>query len=355
MAAAAAAANAALIARMQAQIDALVAAQAVVPAAPVVAAPGMDAAHNALLISLMRRQLIPPPANFRGDLGLEARNWLIAIDRYFEAAGIVDDATKLQTAGMHLTGAAQVWWTANRDLPAADAARITTWAAFPPALRARFEPVDILQWGRSEITKLINSNLQVRPYTERFLSLSATVTDMAEADRIYQYKLGLHSSIREKFALKQHLTLQTAAEDAIRLDAARVTAGAPAASNPSSTSSSRFQQFRQGSSSSRLNQIEDPTPAEDNPPIEERLFELMTQMETRFEARLNALQASKPAHQKQQIGGSGRAPQKPHPYITPGVSGAEAKARRDRGHCIRCDQPGHLKRECPAAQPVPGK
>jgi hypothetical protein len=148
--AAAAAANAVLIAAMQAQIDVLVAAAGA--SAPQVQAPavGVDSAHNAAIIALMRRQAAAPPPTFRGaTTGTEAHRWIQGMELYFDDAGIRADADRIPVVARCFLGPSQTWWEGERARTVGDPARIVTWVQLVKALRARYEPVDVSGAERS--------------------------------------------------------------------------------------------------------------------------------------------------------------------------------------------------------------
>jgi len=377
MAAAAAAANAAHIAQMQMQIDQLIAQVAAAPAAPAVAAAAVpvlapDAAHNAQLLAFLRRQAAGPAPSFNGKaVGLEARRWLTSMQRYFDVAGVAGDADRLMLVGTLLTGPAQTWWASELARPLAEAARIATWPQFEAALRARFEPVDAMQWGRAQLLALTRKSLSVVDYTERFLELIALVTDMAENDRIFQYKIGLPSSINAAMAGRAHTTLQAATEEAIRRDSNRAAAASSSQPSPnsgggtfSSSSSSRFsnRHFNRASGGASLNHTEasderqeqeaDGALTDGAPDALSTIMQTMLHME----ARLNALSSGGSRGGRSSGRGARGAPGGStgalNPGPTPGLSNELAHDRFTKGLCVRCGQPGHRKSSCTNAAKI---
>jgi len=370
MAAAAAAANAAHIAQMQMQIDQLIAQVAAAPAAPAVAAAAVpvlapDAAHNTQLLSFLRRQAAGPAPSFLGKaVGLEARRWLTSMQRYFDVAGVAGHADRLLLVGTLLTGPAQTWWASELARPLADAERIVTWPQFEAALRQRFEPVDAMQWGRAQLLALTRNSLSVVDYTERFLELIALVTDMAENDRIFQYKTGLPASINAAMAGRVHTTLQAATEEAIRRDTNRAAASSsqPASSIPAS-SSGRFsnRHFNRAPGGASLNRTEASDEGQeqeaDGALTDGAPDALSTIMQTmlHMEARLNALSSGGSRGGRSSGRGAPRTGSSPgalNPGPTPGLSNELAHDRFTKGLCARCGQSGHRKSSCTNAAKI---
>lgn len=367
MAAAAAAANAALIAQMQLQIDQLIAAVPAAPPASAAAAlvPAPDAAHNAQLLAFLRRQAAGPAPSFNGKaVGLEARRWLTSMQRYFDVAGVAGDADRLMLVGTLLTGPAQTWWASELARPLVDAARIATWPQFEAALRARFEPVDAMQWGRAQLLALTRKSLSVVDYTERFLELIALVTDMAENDRIFQYKIGLPSSINAAMAGRAHTTLQAATEEAIRRDTNRAAASSPQpASSIPASSSGRFsnRHFNRAPGGASLNRTEASDEGQeqeaDGAPTDGASDALSTIMRTmlHMEARLNALSSGSSRGGRSSGRGAPRTGSSTgalNPGPTPGLSNELAHDRFTKGLCVRCGQSGHRKSSCTNAAKI---
>lgn len=367
MAAAAAAANAALIAQMQLQIDQLIAAVPAAPPASAAAAlvPSPDAAHNAQLLAFLRRQAAGPAPSFNGKaVGLEARRWLTSMQRYFDVAGVAGDADRLMLVGTLLTGPAQTWWASELARPLVDAARIATWPQFEAALRARFEPVDAMQWGRAQLLALTRKSLSVVDYTERFLELIALVTDMAENDRIFQYKIGLPSSINAAMAGRAHTTLQAATEEAIRRDTNRAAASSPQpASSIPASSSGRFtnRHFNRASGGASLNHTEasderqeqdaDGALTDGAPDALSTIIQTMLHME----ARLNAISSGGSRGGRSSGRGAPRTGSSTgalNPGPTPGLSNELAHDRFTKGLCVRCGQSGHRKSSCTNAAKI---
>lgn len=351
--------------QQQAQIDQLLAAQAAAAAAPggphaaaAPAAAGIDAfaAHNAQLLAYMRLQAAGAGPTFTGkSVGMEARRWLVTLQRYFAAAGLLDDASRLLAIGTLLIGPAQTWWDSELARAAGDASRIATWAQFEAALKKRYEPVDALQWARAQMTALAasSSSMTVPAYTERYMEIMALSTDMAETDRIYNYKLSIPGPTRSSVAPRPHLTLQAVAEDALRTDANRV----PSSSNSNSSSNrfaGRFSSTRPTGSSTSVNQMEEDEEAEQTPSSSGAAgsSDELTRTLLSIEARLNAL-SSNAGHSKGRGGrpnggaGKGAAGTAPlNPGRTPGLPDELARERYNKGVCVRCGQSGHFKAGC---------
>jgi hypothetical protein len=346
MAAAATAAQlqqqAAALAQQQQEIQALQAAlqQVLGAAAPggaaarVGAAPAFDAVHNAALLALARRQAAIPPPQFKGTAtGLEAQRWLQGIDLYFEEADISADRERLIAAGRVLVGPAATWWESERVRTPNDPAKITTWAQFVAALRKRYEPVDKSVWGRQQLAALTSKGMvNVTSYTEQFMELSALLSDMAEADRIFYYTQGLPAHLRSILSTKASAlsSLQEAVETATRAEASRSNLSAPAGGGQP-----RWQQ-RSGQRPAALNQMED---GDTEGPSMSALGNSIRLLQEQLSVM-------------QQKGGRGREQPRKKLGYTEGLSAELARARIAKGLCIHCGQSGHMKNDCKNAADI---
>jgi Retrotransposon gag protein/Zinc knuckle len=339
MAAAANAANAAGLLAQQAQIDHLL---AVVAGLQGNAAPGgaalapvvpYDAAHNAAMLAIARRNAALPPKEFRGvTTGMESHRWMQGIELYFEEAGIATDVDRLRAAGRVLVGPAATWWESERARTANDPALITSWAQFTAALRKRYEPVDISLWGRQQLSTLTGKGMtNVPAYTEQFQELVSLLPDMGEADRIFYYRSGLPVHLRTSLAAKADvlLTLQATVEAAIRTEASRASNGTGTAAPPGG-SGQRNWPPRGGQRPAGVSQIE--AGGDDS---DEGQPSLADEVRT-LRAQLNAVQTQ---HR-------GASRDQPGKHRTPGIPSALVSARLKAQLCINCGKPGHFAREC---------
>ena len=353
MAAAAAAANAALLQQQQAQIAELLAAvgalqnnnpagAAAAAAAGAGAAPAVyfDPAFNEQSLALARRAAAQPPPTFRGGTsGLETHRWLQGIELYFEEAGIVTDGDRLRAAARALAAHAATWWEAQRQVPLADPKKIKTWAEFTAALRKRFEPTDVGQWGRSELASLVGRGMaNVKAYTEAYMELMTLVTDMSEADRVFQYRNGLPAALRQQLANKSNewLTLQQNVEAAIRIEANRL----PSSSSSSSSgggSGYRGWSNKQGQKPASFNALE-----EEDDSAESESASLAEALRG-IQAQLNALSSSSSSANRggKKSSWTGKSSGK-----IPGLEWELINARMKAGVCIKCNAKGHMKGEC---------
>lgn len=324
----------ATIALLQQQLAGGAAAAAAAPAAPG-GGLGYDPAHNAALLALSRRSAAQPPSNFRGRIGLDLHKWLQEVELYHEDAGLVTDADKLTVTARFLTGPAQVFWEANRLLPAGDQKKIKTWPEMTAALKARFEPTDVAQWGRTQLALLTNKGMaNVAAYNEQFQELMAIITDMNEPDRVFAYRSGLPAHLKTALAVKAHewLTLQQNLEATVRIEASRSASGV-APTSSSAGGGQRGWGNRQGQKPATLNALE-----EDQEDHQSEPSAVLNMMRT-MQAQLNALQA----------GGRGQgrpASQWPQTPRIPGLSFELVNARKSKGLCIACGTKGHMKWDC---------
>jgi hypothetical protein len=331
----AAAANAATIAaqalqiqQMQQQLNQLL----VLPPGGAAAAapnPAFDPAHNAAMLALQRKQAAVPPKEFKGvTSGNESHRWIQSMNLYFEEAGLDEDAERLRAAGRLFTGPAQSWWEAERMKGAADPTKISTWAELVAAMKKRYEPVDLSQWVRQQMLTLAAKGMRnVVAYSEQFSELNSQINDMNEPDRIFFYRNGLPEQIRNSLAGRAEvlLTLQSNIEAAIRAEANR---GTPAASSFPS-----HQPNRGWRPAATANQVEGTPSLQEN--REEQYGDMLATI-------LQAVQAGRFAPSNS----NNQQRRRPLSARTPGLSGELAKARMDKGLCIKCGESGHHKWQC---------
>ena len=355
MAAAAAAANLVLIQQLQATVQQLQQQVAANPNAPGGAAPPAAAAPvqqiaDPALLSLMRLQSAAAvtPITFRGEsTGLEARRWLNSTVLYLESAQIVADADRLMAIGRLFVGGAANWWQKERDRPANDPLKITTWAQFEAALKKRYEPVDAGTWARTQLNALVEKGFNsVLAYTDRFNEINAAITDMAEPDRIFYYRKGLPTAVQNALATKKVDKLDELSEHALRWEAVRVAVNPSGSSGGSSGQGSSGNRYK-GNNNSSLHQMEDGELEENGSPPTDRTSALEAQL-NRLEAQLKSFGSdNKKKPFKKPAGSRGRSE---------GVSNELARARIAARLCIHCGASDHIKRDCTndvSTKPVP--
>jgi hypothetical protein len=348
-AAAAAAANqphasvgeAAVIALLQSHLAAL--------AAPQKADPALLAA-----IRLQTAAATSSPPSFFGKTQnpLELRGWLSSVTRYLDSAEVTDDAVRVSTAARLLKGTASTWWTTETLKP--EESRAKTWTEFEAAMKRRFEPLDSSRWARGELDSLVGrKHHSVSDFTTSFMELVDFTPTMSEEDRIFAYMKGLPPYIQTSLATKasELKDLSSVTSAALRIEANR---NAQSQSSSSSGASyqgppnNRFNQQRSAYKPAHLNQVEEDdfqqfNEASDSQGIQAQLNNLAAEIKA-MAARNNFSRTNKgrSASNRPRTGGLNPGP-------TPGLSAELAKARFEKGLCIRCGSNAHFKAACISA------
>ncbi|MFQ6630505.1 hypothetical protein Gotur_009118 [Gossypium turneri] len=97
------------------------------------------AVGNGVENTALSNEDVPKPKEFVGTRSTcDVDNFLWRMENYFRAKGIMDDAVKVNTASIFLTGIALLWWrgrtTDKRQ------GEIGTWQAFQCELKGQFYP-----------------------------------------------------------------------------------------------------------------------------------------------------------------------------------------------------------------------
>jgi hypothetical protein len=254
------------------------------------------------------------PKGFSGQEDDNPSTWCSQVDTYFQLAGILDDATRINMTGMLLEKAALLWWTQRkRNLPEHD----MSWEAFKEALKTRFRPIETAKISRAKLYKLKqNSCKDLGDYTEQFQVLMENITDMAVTDQIDRYRLGLVFSLQKELVQKDFLSLAEIMSAAAKIDIMEKQVhshlqnkGRFGGSPQTST------QYRNGYTAPRAQQSGGGAPSTSAP------MELGN------------------------INNNDRVP---------GLSKEEFTRLRSEGKCFRCKKTGHIANRCPTVTSKPG-
>ncbi|CAI5484033.1 unnamed protein product [Closterium sp. Yama58-4] len=158
----------------------------------------------------------PPPFN-PTDKTTTVKGWLFGVEVFFTAAGVNDDATRINYAVSLLRGAALEWWrrtletgTSTGVTHAADGTstvvnqvaepifgvtKIRTWKEWGAALRDRFEHISASEQARMKLRAWSQMG-SVQDYTASFMGFADQIDDMSEAERLDKYVSGLKYEIQ---------------------------------------------------------------------------------------------------------------------------------------------------------------
>ncbi|KAL2246417.1 UNVERIFIED_CONTAM: hypothetical protein Sindi_2909900 [Sesamum indicum] len=101
------------------------------------------------------RLRIPEPKAYSGERDAkEVENFLFDMEQYFLAADVRDEARKVATATMYLTGDAKLWWRTKFAEIQAHQIQLDTWALLREAIREQFFPENVEYNARRALRKL---------------------------------------------------------------------------------------------------------------------------------------------------------------------------------------------------------
>ncbi|KAL0294274.1 UNVERIFIED_CONTAM: hypothetical protein Sangu_3222100 [Sesamum angustifolium] len=133
------------------------------------------------------RLRIPEPKAYSGARDAkEVENFLFDMEQYFLAANVEDEARKVSTATMYLTGDAKLWWRTKYAEIQANQVRLDTWALLREAIREQFFPENVEYNARRALRKLEHTG-SVRDYVKTFSALMLDIRDMSEKDKLFTF------------------------------------------------------------------------------------------------------------------------------------------------------------------------
>ena len=183
-----------------------------------------------------------------------ADHWFMQIEKVLEAMEITSDANRIRLAAFQLEGEAQVWWRwarTSRDLEA------MTWAEFQELFMGKYFPDTARHAKAQEFLELKQGVMTVMDYVARFIELARFADDYVATDmaKVRRFENGLKLSIRARIVglrlqdmdsmVRTTLTIEREIEDA------RSTWDASVSSKRKESQSSSSSGKRQRASSSR--------------------------------------------------------------------------------------------------------
>ncbi|KAL4388985.1 hypothetical protein GQ457_09G028100 [Hibiscus cannabinus] len=140
-----------------------------------------------------RRVEVPRPRTFGGSRNAqEVDNFLYGLDQYLGAVGIVEDASKIQTASLYLTDTAMLWWRRRRNDIEKGTCTISTFDDFKRELKRQFYPENAEDEARARLRRLKQSG-SIRDYIKDFTNLVLEIPDLSDKDSLFYFMDGLQS------------------------------------------------------------------------------------------------------------------------------------------------------------------
>jgi len=273
-------------------------------------------------------------------------DWLSRMRQQYAWYGdaLSTDVERMRFAAAYLSGTALDWWEHL------GAARPVTWDAMQVDLRKRFQPVTTAEAARRALRTLTQGKQSVHAYVASFRRLLVAVPGMAEEDRLFAFKEGLHPSISMQLNAQGVETLDAAVAMASRIGGARDVAASVASS--SSSAAAHAPMDLDALQIDGIEGLERDTDGADesadaDAPITRR--ELQQQLQRQHQQMLNAMREQRSSSSAPASKGSARSGrfQPRGPPRIPHLSEEQVKEYMAAGKCFGCGSTEHSARACP--------
>ena len=292
----------------------------------------------------------PPMSTFNGQMrgigGYEVDNWLREVKKQFEHYGhaaFPDAPALIRFATQWMVGDALTWWDHE------DKSVIVTWEMFEARLRQRYQPHLPEEMARQRLRDLKQTG-GVNSYANLYLAIVAHIPKRSEADKIFDFKQGLHPALAAKLAERQPATLQDAIDIVVNVEQF-VTGkhrlnqggyngrpvyrgGAPSSSSSVPMDINALEQ-EYNEDAYRTEEQAAPTTGPSNK-------ELLTKIDS-LQQHILALQFSSSRGPASRSSGPSRL----QAGRVPGLSAEDVQRLRKERKCFACKKEGHMKHECP--------
>ena len=139
----------------------------------------------------------PKPRTFNGARNArEIDNWLYQVERYFDAAFLLDEASKLRTIPLYLGDVPTLWWRrVTEDIARGRRAAIITWQGFKDELKRQFYPESATDEARAKLRHLKQGGT-IREYVKEFTELLLEIPDISDSDVLFSFTDGLQGWVK---------------------------------------------------------------------------------------------------------------------------------------------------------------
>ncbi|XP_050233145.1 uncharacterized protein LOC126681643 [Mercurialis annua] len=117
-------------------------------------------------------------------------NFLFGLEQYFDAMGVLDDATMLSNAHTFLRDVIQLWWRKKYADKEKGLCVLNTWEQFKVELRKHFMPHNTDTEARGKLQRLKQSGT-ISDYIKEFTTLMLEIEDLSDKDSLFYFKDGL--------------------------------------------------------------------------------------------------------------------------------------------------------------------
>ncbi|KAK9135565.1 hypothetical protein Syun_014895 [Stephania yunnanensis] len=279
-----------------------------------------------------------------GDPEAAAR-WLLAHEKLHNLLKI-HDSIRARISGLHAPRRGGVWWTAHTETHGEP----ITWDGFRQAFYDQYIPREIQLRLRQEFLCLRQGNRTVVQYMERFRYLLQFAGDLASTarDQVHYFGVGLRDEIASAVVSSGAHTLQEIYERALSHETYLIFRAAmpmPQLASGSSHQGTRYD--RKGKRIIDYRDMRVQRPRHDHQAVTSHA--IVPAQPTQLSGGYAPRQGYGPT---QDQGGRNRGQygqiQGQRPYSGQGQKSAHAHLT-----CFKCNQPGHIKKECPMASVAP--
>ena len=161
----------------------------------------------------MSKMRVPEPKPYSGARDArELENFIFDMEQYLRILRVPEGEEMLTVATMFLCDDAKLWWRTVKGDVVAGRPRFNSWADLKSELKVHFYPENTEYHARCKLSELQQSGT-IREYVQKFSSIMLDISDMAEADRLYNFQRGLKQWVRNE--LRRHRVTNLASVMAI--------------------------------------------------------------------------------------------------------------------------------------------